>query len=401
MLSLLSLRDYNRVLKTSSSLMKLLFALLLLLPALASAQPATIPPAPILAAKAYLLYDYNSSQILVNQNGNARLAPASLTKLMTAYLAFDALKHNTLTLQQKLTVPLAAVRNTPGESRMLLTAGQSVTVDDLLHGLIIQSGNDAAITLAQNIAGSDTGFVDMMNKEAIRLGMTNSHFTNPVGMPDAQHYSSAADLAVLSAAIVRDYPEYYPLFALREFTFNNVSQANRNRLLWIEPYADGMKTGHTDSAGYCIVGSAKRGDHRLIAVLFGADSDTLRANESQKLLNYGFQNFDAVRLYQKNQPVTEVRVWKGTDSHVELGFRQDMFLTIPKGMQSQLKATLESNQPIFAPLSSGQRLGTLKLALAGKPYAEFPLVTLESITLANVFARGWDSIRLFFQSLHF
>lgn len=381
--------------------MKLLLALLFLLPALASAQPVTIPPAPILAAKAYLLYDFNSSQILVNQNGNARLAPASLTKLMTAYLTFDALKHNTLTLQQKLTVPLAAVRNTPGESRMLLTAGQSVTVDDLLHGLIVQSGNDAAITLAQNIAGSDTGFVDMMNKEAIRLGMTNSHFTNPVGMPDAQHYSSAADLAVLSAAIVRDYPEYYPLFALREFTFNNVSQANRNRLLWIEPYADGMKTGHTDSAGYCIVGSAKRGDHRLIAVLFGADSDTLRANESQKLLNYGFQNFDAVRLYQKNQPVTEVRVWKGTDSHVELGFRQDMFLTIPKGMQSQLKATLESNQPIFAPLSSGQRLGTLKLALAGKPYAEFPLVTLDSITLANVFARGWDSIRLFFQSLHF
>ncbi len=381
--------------------MKLLFALLLLLPALASAQPATIPPAPILAAKAYLLYDYNSSQVLVNQNGNARLAPASLTKLMTAYLTFDALKHNTLTLQQSLTVPLAATRNTPGESSMLLKAGQSVTVDDLLHGLIVQSGNDAAITLALNIAGSDTGFVDMMNKEAIRLGMTNTHFTNPVGLPDAQHYSSAADLAVLSAAIVRDYPEYYPLFALREFTFNNVSQANRNRLLWIEPYADGMKTGHTDSAGYCIVGSAKRGDHRLIAVLFGADSDTLRANESQKLLNYGFQNFDAVRLYQKNQPVTEVRVWKGTDSHVELGFRQDMFLTIPKGMQSQLKATLESNQPIFAPLSSGQRLGTLKLVLAGKPYAEFPLVTLDSITLANVFARGWDSIRLFFQSLHF
>jgi D-alanyl-D-alanine carboxypeptidase (penicillin-binding protein 5/6) len=381
--------------------MKLLFAFLFLLPALVSAQPITIPPAPILAAKAYLLYDYNSSQILVNQNGNARLAPASLTKLMTAYLTFDALKHNTLTLQQSLTVPLAATRNTLGESSMLLKAGQSVTVDDLLHGLIIQSGNDAAITLAQNIAGSDTGFVDMMNKEAIRLGMTNSHFTNPVGMPDAQHYSSAADLAVLSAAIVRDYPEYYPLFALREFTFNNVSQANRNRLLWIEPYADGMKTGHTDTAGYCIVGSAKRGDHRLIAVLFGADSDTLRANESQKLLNYGFQNFDAVRLYQKNQPVTKVRVWKGTDSHVELGFRQDMFLTIPKGMQDQLKATLESNQPIFAPLSSGQRLGTLKLALAGKPYAEFPLVTLDSITLANVFARGWDSIRLFFQSLHF
>lgn len=379
--------------------MKLLFALLVFLPALASAQPVTLPPAPILAAKAYLLYDYNSSQILVNQNGNARMAPASLTKLMTAYLAFDALKHKTLTLQQSLNAPLAAVRITPGESRMLLTAGQSVTVNDLLRGLIVQSGNDAAITLALNIAGSETGFVDMMNKEAQRLGMSNTHFTNPVGLPDAQHYSSAADLALLSAEIVREYPEYYPLFALREFIFNNVTQANRNRLLWLDPYVDGMKTGHTETAGYCIVGSAKRGDHRLIAVLFGADSDALRANESQKLLNYGFQNFEAVRLYKKNQPVAETRVWKGTESRVELGFRHDMFLTIPKGMQDQLKATLETNQPIFAPLSGGQKLGTLKLSLADKPYAEFPLVTLDSVSLANVFSRGWDSIRLFFQFL--
>ncbi len=381
------------------ALFVLLSTFTVLLPAFAVTQPVAIPPAPMLAAKAYLLYDYNSNQILVSQNGNARLAPASLTKLMTAYLTFDALKHKTLTLKQNLTVPLVAVRITPGESRMLLTAGQVVTVDDLLHGLIVQSGNDAAITLALNIAGSDAGFVDMMNKEAQQLGMNNTHFTNPVGLPDAQHYSSAKDLALLSAAIAREYPEYYPMFSLREFTFNNVTQANRNRLLWLDPYVDGMKTGHTETAGYCIVGSAKRGDHRLIVVLFGADSEALRANESQKLLNYGFQNFDAVRLYQKNQPVTEVRVWKGTDSHVELGFRQDMFLTIPKGMQGQLKATLETNQPIFAPLSGGQKLGTLKLSLADKPYAEFSLVTLDNVSLANVFSRGWDGIRLFFQSL--
>jgi D-alanyl-D-alanine carboxypeptidase (penicillin-binding protein 5/6) len=380
--------------------MKLILALLVLLPALASAQPVTLPAAPLLAAKAYVLYDYNSNQILVAQNANARMAPASLTKLMTAFLTFDALEHHTLSLKQSLTVPAAAVRSMAGESRMLLKAGQSVTVDDLLRGLIVQSGNDAAITLALNIAGSEAGFVDLMNKEAQRLGMSNTHFTNPAGLPDAQHYSSAADLAVLSAEIVREYPEHYPLFALRDFTFNEVTQANRNRLLWIEPYADGMKTGHADTAGFCLVGSAKRGEHRLIAVLFGADSDTLRATEAQKLLNYGFQNFDAVRLYQKNQPVTEVRIWKGTDSHVELGFRQDMFLTIPKGMQNQLKATLETNQPIFAPLSGGQKVGTLKLTLTGKPYAEFPLVTLDSVSLANVFSRGWDSIRLFFQSLH-
>jgi len=381
--------------------MKLFLALLVILPTLASAQPAVLPAPPLLAAKAYVLYDYNSGQILVNQNGNARMAPASLTKLMTAFLTFDALEHHTLSLKQSLTVSAAAVRTVAGESRMLLKAGQAVTVDDLLHGLIVQSGNDAAITLALNIAGSEAGFVDLMNKEAQRLGMSNTHFTNPVGLPDTQHYSSAVDLAVLSAEIVREYPEYYPLFALRDFTFNDVTQANRNRLLWIEPYADGLKTGHTDSAGFCLVGSAKRGEHRLIAVLFGADSDTLRATEAQKLLNYGFQNFDTVRLYQKNQPVTAVRIWKGTDSHVELGFRQDIFLTIPKGMQGQLKATLETNQPIFAPISGGQKLGTLKLALAGKPYAEFSLVALDSVLLANVFARGWDSIRLFFQSLHF
>lgn len=376
--------------------MKYLLAPIILLLASVPAQAVSLPVPPQLAAKAYVLYDYNSRQIIVSQHGNAQMAPASLTKLMTAYLAFDALEHDTLSLKQNLTVPQAAVRNTPGESRMLLTAGQSVTVDDLLHGLIVQSGNDAAITLALNIAGSEIGFVDMMNKEARRLGMSNTHFTNPAGLPDPQHYSSAADLALLSAAIVRDYPQYYPMFAQREFSFNNVTQANRNRLLWLDPYADGIKTGHTEKAGFCVVGSAKRGDHRLIAVLFGADSDALRATESQKLLNYGFQNFDAVRLYQKDQAVTEVRVWKGTSSYVELGFRQDMFLTIPKGMQNQLKATLETRQPIFAPLSGGQKIGTLKLTLVGNPYAEFPLVTLDSVSLANVFSRGWDSIRLFF-----
>lgn len=379
--------------------MKNLCSLFLLWCSLLSVQAASLPTPPQLAVKAYVLYDYNSSQIIVSQNGNARMPPASLTKLMTAYLTFDALQHDTLSLKQILTVPQAAVSIAPGESRMLLTAGQEVSVDDLLHGLIVQSGNDAAITLALNIAGSEIGFVDMMNKEALRLGMINTHFTNPAGLPDSQHYSSAADLAILSAAIVRDYPKYYPMFAQREFSFNNVKQANRNRLLWLDPYADGIKTGHTESAGFCLAGSAKRGDHRLIAVLFGADSDSLRATESQKLLNYGFQNFDAVRLYKKDQPVGEVKVWKGTSSYVELGFRQDMFLTIPKGMQNQLKATLETSQPIFAPLSGGQRMGMLRLTLVGKPYAEFPVVALDSVSLANVFARGWDSIRLFFQSL--
>ena len=370
----------------------------LLLSATAFALPPQIPAAPALSAKSYLLYDYTSNQVLVNQNADARMEPASLTKLMTAYLVFDALKHGTLLPEQNLTVPATAVRNTgSGESRMLLKAGQSVTVGELLRGLIVQSGNDAAVTLALNIAGSEAGFVDLMNKEAKRLGMNNTHFANPVGLPDAQHYSSAFDLALLAAAIVRDYPQHYALFGLRDYTFNNVAQANRNRLLWIDPYADGLKTGHTETAGYCLVGSVKRDNRRLISVLLGASSDNLRATESQKLLNFGFQYFDAVRLYQKDQPVTTVRIWKGTKSHLKVGFRQDLFLTIPRGKLAQFKATMEPRQPILAPVSGGQPLGVLKLALDGKPYAEFPLVALEDAPLANVFSRGWDSIRLLFE----
>ena len=369
----------------------------LLLPSAAFALPSQAPAAPALAAKSWLLYDYTSSQVLVSQNADARMEPASLTKLMTAYLVFDALKHGTLQQDQRLTIPAAAVRNISGESRMLLKAGQTATVDELLRGLIVQSGNDAAITLALHVAGSESGFVDLMNREAKRLGMSNTHFSNPVGLPDAQHYTSASDLALLAAAIVRDYPQYYVLFGLRDYTFNNIAQANRNRLLWIDPYADGMKTGNSETAGYCLVGSVKRDSRRLISVLLGAPSDSLRATESQRLLNFGFQYFDAVRLYQKDQPVARVRIWKGTRSHLKIGFRQDLFLTIPKGQFAQLKATMETHQPILAPVGSGQPLGTLKLTLAGKPYAEFPLVSLEDAPLANVFSRGWDSIRLLFE----
>jgi D-alanyl-D-alanine carboxypeptidase (penicillin-binding protein 5/6) len=377
--------------------MKLILLLLCLIPALVSAEPVILPPPPQLSAKSYLLYDYNSNQILVNQNGDARMEPASLTKLMTAYLAFDALQHGTISLTQKLSVPAAAARTTGGESRMLLKAGQEVTVDELLHGLIVESGNDAAITLALNIAGSEAGFVDMMNREAKNLGMKNTHFTNPVGLSNAEHYSSASDLAVLAATLLREFPQHYSLFSLRTYTFNNVAQANRNRLLWLDPYADGIKTGHTESAGYCLVGSALRDNHRLISVMFGADTDQLRASESQKLLNYGFQYFDAARLYQKDQPVTQLRIWKGTASLLDVGFSRDLFLSIPKGTYAQLKAKIETHQPILAPIMGGQKLGMLKLTLDDKPYAEFPLVALESVPLANVFSRGWDSIRLMFQ----
>ena len=378
--------------------MKFLFLLIsLMLPAASHAlSPAEIA-SPILAAKSYLLFDYTSNQVLVNQNGDARMEPASLTKLMAAYLAFDAIKHGTITLDQKLSVPASATRFISGESRMLLKAGQTASVDELLHGLIVQSGNDAAITLAINIAGSIAGFVDMMNHEAKRLGMNNTHFANPVGLPEAQHYSTAYDLALLSAAIVRDYPQHYPLFSVRNYTFNNVTQANRNRLLWLDPYADGMKTGYTESSGYSMVGSVNRNNRRLISVLFGADSDRLRASESQKLLNFGLEKFDTIRLYDNNQAVASLRIWKGTEGRLPIGFRRGLYLAIPKGTRDRLKATMETRQPVFAPVSSGQQLGVLKLTLDGLPYAEFPLVALENIPLANVFSRGWDSIQLFFQ----
>ncbi len=366
----------------------------LLLAPLSYALPIAEMAVPELSSKAYLLFDYSSNQVLLNQNGDSRMEPASLTKLMTAYVTFDALKHGTIEIDQSLFVPESAARNINGESRMLLKVGQSVTVDQLLHGLIIQSGNDAAITLAVNIAGSEAGFVDMMNKQAKELGMNNTHFANPAGLPDAQHYSSAFDLALLAAAIVRDFPQYYPLFSLREYTFNNVTQANRNRLLWLDPNADGMKTGHTESAGFCLVGSAKRNQHRLISVILGASSDSLRANESQQLLNFGFQNFDAVRLYVKDQSVSDVRLWKGTQSHVGVGFKSDIYLSIPKGQYNKVKATLETHQPIIAPIDTSASIGVLKITLAGKPYAEFPVYPLENVAAANVFSRGWDSIRL-------
>ena len=379
--------------------MRLVLLLICCMPWFVSAQPdpGPLPAPPQLAAKSYLLFDYSSKQILASKDGDARMEPASLTKLMTAYLAFDAIRHGTISLNQSLKVPGVATRTSGDESRMLLKAGQSVTVEDLLQGLIVDSGNDAAITLAVNIAGSEAGFVDMMNQEAKRMGMNNTHFTNPAGITDAAHYSSASDLAVLAATIVREYPQYYPMFSQRQYVFNNVAQSNSNRLLWMDPYVDGMKTGYTEAEGYCLVASAQRDNHRLISVLFGADSDRLRAAESQKLLNYGFKYFAAARLYQKDQPVIQLRIWKGAESLLDVGFRHDLFVSIPKGAFARLKATMVTQQPILAPVTGGQQLGVLKLTLDGKPYAEFPLVALQNVPLANVFSRGWDSIRLMFE----
>ena len=372
----------------------LLFALF---PLLSDAADSAPPAPPTLAAKSYVLYDYTSNQILVNRNGNERIQPASLTKLMTAYVTFSAIKQGKLSLNQRVTPSAYSLRILGEESRMFLEPGKPVKIDDLLRGLIVQSGNDAARVLAETIANHELAFAtDMMNKEAQRLGMLNTHFVNATGLPEDQHYSSANDLALLAAAIVRDFPEFYFIYSLREYEYNRVKQFNRNQLLWLDPFVDGMKTGHTETAGFCLVASAKREQHRLISVVIGAPSENLRTSESQRLLNYGFQNFEVIQLYKKDQAVSSVRTWKGTEKKIDIGFRNDLFVTIPAGQRDQLKAALETQQPLIAPIEKGQKIGVLKLSLNGKPYFELPLIALDSVPLANVFSRGVDTIRLLF-----
>lgn len=280
---------------------------------------------------------------------------------------------------------------------MFIQPNMPVTVDELIHGMIVQSGNDACIALAEGIAGSEDEFVRRMNQEAQRLGMKNTHFMNATGLPHPNHYTTAYDLSLMARAIIRDFPEHYPLYSLREYKYNNITQANRNRLLWQDPTVDGMKTGHTESAGFCLIASAKRDTRRLVSVVLGTASDNHRASESQKLLNYGFQNFETHHLYQKGQAVATLPVWKGSANTLKAGAAQDLYIALPKGLYARLKASLVSKQPLLAPLSVGQSVGTIRLTLDDKPYAEYPLVALEGVSTANFFKRGWDGIKLWFK----
>jgi D-alanyl-D-alanine carboxypeptidase (penicillin-binding protein 5/6) len=367
----------------------------------ASAAPAAEAPppgpngSPAVAAASWVLIDTLSGQTLGSVNADERRDPASLTKLMTAYRVFAALRAKTITPSQMVNVSQRAWK--AEGSRMFIEPRKAVTVDELLRGLIVQSGNDASIALAELVAGSEEEFVKQMNAEAQRLGMTSSHFTNATGLPDPQHYSTAADMARLTAALIRDYPEYYPLYSQKEFRYNNITQSNRNRLLWTDPYVDGVKTGHTDSAGWCLVASSKRGDRRLLSVVLGAASDSARAAESQKLLNWGFQAFDTVQLYQSGKAVADVRVWKGVAKDVKAGFLADRYLTLPRGTADKLKLTMETQEPLIAPVQRAQRVGVVKVALDGKPMAEFPLIALDDVPVANVFGRAWDTVRLWFK----
>jgi len=347
-----------------------------------------------ISAKSYMLSDYQSGQVLASHNAHERVEPASLTKLMTAYIAFSALKQNRIKLDQIVPVSNRAWRMIG--SRMFIEPNKEVTVDQLIRGMIVQSGNDACIALAEVIAGSEEIFVQMMNQEAQRLGMKNTHFMNTTGLPDPNHYTSAHDLTLLAAAIIRDFPEFYPLYSLKEYTYNDITQPNRNRLLWLDPHVDGMKTGWTKTAGYCLITSAKRDKRRLISVLMGTKSASERSKESQRLLNYGFQFYDTVHLYKKGEILTSIEVWKGAQDDFKAGFKSDVFFTIPKGQADNLKATMEYKQPLIAPVSSGQEVGSVKFTLNGQLVETYPLVALEDVGEGNFIGRAWDSLMLLF-----
>lgn len=359
------------------------------------AQAQILPQAPTVAAKSWLLMDYSTGQVLASYNPDERVEPASLTKLMTAYVVLAALREGRLRPDQTVPVSERAWR-APG-SRMFIEPRRPVTVDELLHGLVIQSGNDACIALAEAVAGSEEAFVQAMNREAQRLGLKGTQFANATGLSDPRHYSTARDLGALAAALIRDFPEHYPLYARREYTYNRITQANRNRLLWLDPAVDGVKTGHTENAGYCLIASAKRGPRRLLSVVMGASSDALRTQESQKLLNFGFQFFDAVKLYGKDQAVSQLQVWKGAQNLVRAGFTEDFILSLPKGMAEKVQASLVSQQPLLAPVQKGQRIATLKLSLDDRPVGEYPVVALETVPVAGLFGRAWDTMRLWFR----
>jgi len=364
---------------------------------LSAAVAQTLPP-PTIAAKSWLLLDATSGQIIASQDPNLRIEPASLTKIMTAYVTFAALRDKKITLNQMVNVSTRAWKVDSSSSKMFIDPATPVSISDLLHGLMIQSGNDAAVALAEAVAGDESAFVVMMNKEAERMGLKSTRFANPHGLPSPDNYSTAQDLSVLAKRVILDFPEFYKIDSVKSFTYNKITQQNRNRLLWLDPTVDGMKTGHTEAAGYCMIASARRpngtGERRLITVVLGTNSDSTRTQESQKLLNWGFQNFDTVKLYSKGQAIATPEIWKGSKSEVKIGFTNDVLVTVPKGVAAKLKPVLERKDPLVAPLAQNSRVGSLKMMVDGKPLLDLPVVALETVEEASIFGRAWDSIRL-------
>lgn len=354
---------------------------------------AALPSPPNLEVNAYLLRDVNSGTTIVSDKKDERLEPASLTKIMTAYLAFNALKQGHLKLDQ--TVPVSDKAWKAEGSRMFIEPLKPVTVDELLHGVIIQSGNDASIALAEAIAGSEDQFAMMMNQQAKKLGMTATHYMNSTGLPDKEHYTTANDLALMAEALIRDFPaDYSRLYKQKEYTYNKIKQLNRNRLLWLDEHVDGVKTGHTQAAGYCLISSALRDKTRLIAIVLGAKNEAMRASESQRLLNYGFQFFESTLVYRQSQAISSIPVYKGATKKVTATVDNNLYLSLPKGDYARVKATMTSKQPLIAPVSAGQAVGKITFSLDGKLIHEQTLVATEAVSPAGFFGRMIDSIKL-------
>ncbi|EWC39853.1 D-alanyl-D-alanine carboxypeptidase [Stutzerimonas stutzeri KOS6] len=356
-----------------------------------------LPSAPQLAAKSYMLMDAASGEVLVEHNGDERLPPASLTKLMTAYIATLEIKKGQISDADMVTVSEKAWRT--GGSRMFIQVNTQVSVDDLLHGIIIQSGNDASVAMAEYIAGSEEAFADLMNSTAQRLGMTNSHFVNATGLPDPDHYSSANDMGKLARAIIHEDPAHYAIYAQKEFFWNNIKQPNRNLLLWRDKTVDGLKTGHTEEAGYCLVASAVRDNMRLISVVFGTSSEQARAAETQKLLTYGFRFFETRTFYEKGAELAQAQVWKGQQDKIKAGLAEDLTMTLPRGQAEKLQAVMSFTGTLTAPVQQGDVIGKVEVKLDDKVVRSTDLIALETVEEGGLFRRFWDSIRLFFFSL--
>jgi len=346
------------------------------------------------SARAWVVIDQASGRELAAHQADLPLAPASLTQLMTAYVLLGDIRKNKLRLDATVAVPEAAVQ--ADGARVFLVAGEQVRVDTLLQAMLVQSASDATLTLVTATDGSEAAFVERMNREARRLGMSKSRFLNATGLSEPGHESSARDLALLSRALARDFPDRQALFAQKEFAFKGITYYNGNRLLWRDSTVNGLKAGRTPQAGYCMAASAQRGDQRRIAVALGTRSDALRTQDTLKLLNYGFESFDSVRLFRAQQPVKVSKLYRGVRPSVSMGFAQDFHVLVPKGGGARIKAQVTTQQPVVAPVRKGQRLGTLLLTLDGQPLGDYPLVALQDVGVAGIFGRGWDSIRLLF-----
>ncbi len=375
----------------------LLPAALLIAAPVALAAEQIVPSPPQLAAKAYVLMDAASGQVLVENAGDERLPPASLTKLMTAYIATLEIRKGQIGENDPVTISEHAWRT--GGSRMFVQVNTQVSLSDLLHGIIIQSGNDASVAVAEHIAGSEDAFADMMNTTAEKLGMAGSHFMNATGLPNPEHYSTAHDMARLARAIIYEDPAHYAIYSQKEFFWNNIKQPNRNLLLWRDKTVDGLKTGHTEEAGFCLVASAVRDNQRLIAVVFGTNSEQARAAETQKLLTYGFRFFETKTFYQKGAELAKAQVWKGASREVKAGLASDLTMTLPKGQLQKLQAAMTLSPQLVAPIKQGDVIGKVEVKLDDKVVHSADLVALEAVEEGGFFRRVWDSIRLFFYGL--